>query len=155
MKVFISHKNEDSSTAKEIKDVLSINGISAYLDILDNYNNELKGKELTEHIREKMNDCTDLLVVISEKTKESWWVPFEIGMASQNDFPIVNYLRAGIRLPDYLEYWPRLKNTTDIIKYISVKKKMYDRILEKMTFASTKTVSTERFYQELKSDLLR
>lgn len=41
------------------------------------------GKALTEHIKENLNSCTDVIVVMSELTKKSWWVPFEIGMSAQ------------------------------------------------------------------------
>ena len=43
-------------------------------------------KSFTDHIRENLNTCTDIIVVMSEATKESWWVPFEIGMATEKRY---------------------------------------------------------------------
>lgn len=152
MKVFISHKKEDYLVAAEVLSTLKAQHVDAYLDLLEGQI-ALKGEELTNHIKKRLNECTDLLVIMSEKTKGSWWVPFEIGMASQKDFPIVNYLKAGIILPDYLSYWPRLKNQVDLVKYIQVNKKINEAVkLERSLgkFASVES-QTARFYRELKA----
>lgn len=156
LKVFISHKREDSAVASDVLSILKKNDVEAYLDLLD-YPNELKGQELTDHIKGRLNSCTDLLVVISERTKESWWVPFEIGMASQKDFPIVNYLKRGILLPDYLSYWPRLKDENDLTKYIRISNKVnkeiiLEKAMGKVEFATPES-ATKRFYRELKAAL--
>jgi hypothetical protein len=50
------------------------------------------------------------------------WVPFEIGMDTQLDFPIVNYVPnflgdEKVNLPDYLSYWPKLTKSEDLRKY--------------------------------------
>lgn len=152
MKVFISHKKEDYLVAQEVLRILKAQLVDVYLDLLDGQI-ALKGEALTNHIKKKLNECTDLLVIMTERTKDSWWVPFEIGMAAQKDFPVVNYLKAGIVLPDYLTYWPRLKNETDLLKYIEVKKKLNQTILlEKSLGKFTASESeTARFYRELKA----
>ena len=66
-------------------------GIPYYLDILDSKVTD-SGKELTEHIKKNLNDCTDIIVVISEATRYSQWVPFEVGMSAQKDMPNGNVL---------------------------------------------------------------
>ena len=38
------------------------------------------GKALTEHIKYNLNNCTDIIVVMSENTRYSQWVPFEVGI---------------------------------------------------------------------------
>ena len=83
------------------------------------------GKALTEHIKEKITKCTDVIVVLSENTKNSWWVPFEIGIATERNMRIANYLVSYIKLPDYLEYWPRLKSSGDILKYVETRKEVF------------------------------
>ncbi len=149
MKVFISHKKEDADIAFEVLNSLKSYGVDAYLDLLEG-NLVLKGEELTRHIRKRLNECTDLLVVISEKTKYSWWVPFEVGMSAQKDFPTVNYLKAGVDLPSYLEYWPRLKDTNDLKKYVDTKTIVQKSLTETFEIAES---STEMFYKELKAKL--
>lgn len=156
MKVFISHKNTDQYIARRVLEVLKSQGVDAYLDLLDN-TVVYKGELLTKHIKSKINECTDILVVMSEETRYSWWVPFEIGMATQKDLPTVSYLQSGVELPDYLAYWPRLKNETDLLQYVVTRRYVQQqtiigRSLEQSSF-SNNTSETERFYAELKQRL--
>ena len=82
MKFFISHKQEDAYTALYIEDERTKMGIPSYLGVLDNSITQ-NGREMTEHIKEKLNDCTDIIVVMSRLTLSSQWVPFEVGIAAQ------------------------------------------------------------------------
>lgn len=154
MKVFISHKQEDGPTATSILNTLVTRGAEAYLDLLDGQL-ALKGEALTNHVKGRLNECTDLLVVMSEQTKGSWWVPFEIGMAAQKDFPIVNYLTAGVQLPDYLEYWPRLRNSTDLATYVETKRSVMKRADSRKRSGESVSMASEtaQFYSELRTAL--
>ncbi len=156
MKVFISHKDYDRNIALRVQKVLEEKKVDAYLDLLDDVTTQ-KGEMLTKHIKQKLNECTDILVVMSENTKLSWWVPFEIGMAEQKDLPIVNYLQSGVDLPDYLSYWPRLKNEWDLSLYVDshnkIKQQMLNEGAQHKTIFSSYTSRTERFYKELKQQL--
>lgn len=153
MKVFISHKQEDEIPANYVCHHLKKLGVDAYLDILEG---ELlfDGEELTKHIRKRLNDCTDILVIMSKNTKESWWVPFEIGMAAQKDFPIVSYLINDVELPDYLSYWPVLRKTTDLMKYVDVKNIILNESYDvKKDFFAKNHSKTKSFYNKLKQVL--
>ena len=75
MKIFISHKNEDSLIAKRLDSEFKQHGINTYLDVIDEQISN-NGKALTEHIKNAMNECSDIIVVMSEKTRSSQWVPF-------------------------------------------------------------------------------
>ena len=121
MKVFISHKNVDSQQALMLKSAFEKEGVFTYLDVLDNSING-GGKSLTEHIKGQLNNCTDIIVLMSETTKYSWWVPFEIGMSAQIDMPTASFLKEDVDLPSYLSYWPRLKTTRDVATYVDVRK---------------------------------
>lgn len=161
MKVFISHKKEDSQVAIFIQNVLRSLNVDAYLDVLED-DLLLKGEDLTDHIKNRLSECTDLLVVLSINTKESWWVPFEIGMAAQLDFPIVNYIPnflsdKKVQLPEYLSYWPKLTKSDDLRKYVETRNNVNQQIaLENSSGIYgflNKQSSTERFYKELKKIL--
>lgn len=155
MKVFISHKNEDSALALSILKAFSQNGVTAYLDVLDSSITG-GGKNLTDHIKECLNSCSDIIVVMTEATKHSWWVPFEIGMSAQIDMPTATFLKSEVILPSYLSYWPRLKTISDIDKYVSVRKRTEREIIEKhgrYTFANRKALETSAFYNALKREL--
>lgn len=157
MNIFISHKQEDGVLATYICNELKKLEVNAYLDLLEG-DILLEGEKLTKHIKERLNSCTDLLVVMSDKTQESWWVPFEIGMAAQLDFPIVSYLVNNVKLPDYLSYWPTLRKASDLPKYIKAKNNI---LLENQVFKksynmnkyATKRSKTDAFYKELKKML--
>lgn len=159
MKIFISHKKEDEQVALMVQKTLRGEGVEVYLDVLDNTITE-DGEKLTKHIREKLRECTDVIVILSSKTKASWWVPFEIGMATEKDMPIANYLVNTEKLPEYLEYWPRLKNPLDVRKYVEVKKRVDTQIrIEKALHEGyyqrldSRISDTQRFYAELKKSL--
>lgn len=152
MKVFISHKKEDGLRALLVKQTLDQKGVSSYLDVLDNeITND--GKALTEHIKANLNSCTDVIVVMTETTKKSWWVPFEIGMSAQKDMPTASFLSSDVELPDYLSYWPRLKNVADIATYVDVRKSFESRSLEHYGFSNAAKIDTHAFYRELKQKL--
>ena len=158
MKVFISHKDADSLQALQLKRAFENEGVSAYLDVLDSSING-GGKTLTEHIKGQLNQCTDIIVLMSEATKYSWWVPFEIGMSAQIDMPTASYLKENVVLPSYLSYWPRLKTINDVSTYVSVRKKTERTLNEQYSNFELSSVSNRRkietpiFYENLKREL--
>jgi len=155
MKVFISHKNEDSAQALALQSAFTKNGVASYLDILDTSIN-LGGKTLTDHIKVNLNTCTDIIVIMTENTKDSWWVPFEIGMSAQIDMPTASFLRANIELPSYLNYWPRLKTADDINKYVTIRNQIEDQVKKQYAsyeLSSRRAIETREFYTALKKIL--
>ena len=155
MNIFISHKLEDSDIAKDIAYVLKNISVGYYLDVLDDFIVK-DGENLTNHIREELNDCTDLIVVMSSITKFSQWVPFEIGMASQAYMPTASYLSEHVSLPEFLEFWPRLKTPGDILRYVETKRRTFrdsierrGPVLESWSITNRKN-DLKRFYGELK-----
>lgn len=155
MKFFISHKQEDQGAALLIAGELKKLNIEYYLDTLDNTVTG-NGRELTEHIKQKLNDCTDIIVIMSHATRLSQWVPFEVGIAAQRDLPTATYLRSDVELPEFLEYWPRLKYASEIRKYVEAKKLVdleYSHSFQINQYA-TRPSKTDRFYSVLKRSLL-
>ena len=156
MKVFISHKQEDDIFAKFVHRAFALHGVESYLDLLDE-SIVKSGEALTTHIKNQLNTCTDIIVVMSEKTRFSWWVPFEIGMAAQIDMPTATYLTSRTDLPEYLEYWPRLMSTSDIATYISVRNETAHQIRKNFPYTYTqqslRAIETHNFYKNLKQKL--
>lgn len=154
MKIFISHKKEDATIAEKIAVELEILGTSYYLDVLDPTITQ-SGKALTDHIRKNLNDCTDIIVIMSSRTLTSQWVPFEVGMSAQRDMPTATFLQSGVNLPEFLEYWPRLKAASDIRKYVAARNEVQAEYRTKPTlFEALYSSETERFYSVLKRKLL-
>lgn len=105
--VFISHNWRDSRTAKKAAECLAKHQQKdVYIDVLDR--TEAKGEELGKYIREKVRISSRMMVVLSEATKSSWWVPYEVGVA-QRDEKNGSVLKTNpwIRVPEYLESWER------------------------------------------------
>ena len=159
MKIFISHKKEDERIALQVLHTLQRVGVDSYLDVLDNAITD-DGENLTKHIRNKLRECTDVIVILSSNTKKSWWVPFEIGMATEKDMPIANFLVSYEVLPEYLSYWPRLKNTQDVLKYVEIKDKVKKQIVLEKSLrggyyqrVDDGITDTQKFYAELKKNL--
>lgn len=156
-KIFISHKDVASKQAILIKKEFQKYNIDAYLDVLDS-NIIDDGEILTKHIRKQLNDCTDIIVLISKETKKSWWVPFEVGMSAQINMPTVIFLKDDALLPDYLSYWPILKTERDMEKYVIAQKKTKEQLPKEIDYwfentQNKRSIETELFYENLKKEL--
>ncbi|MDR2234690.1 MAG: toll/interleukin-1 receptor domain-containing protein [Chryseobacterium sp.] len=136
--IFLSHKREDKPACKKIANYLKDAGIDYYLDEDDKElqlattNND--PEKITSSIKKGIKKSTHMLVVISEKTYKSQWVPFEVGYGhaaildkydTQNN---ENKIRLGIltlkdlsekKLPDYLQVGYLIRGIKSINKYIS------------------------------------
>lgn len=151
MKLFISHKQEDSLIAQSIAFELHAIQTEYYLDVLDTaIAND--GEELTKHIKKKIKDCTDIIVIMSSATRYSQWVPFEVGMSAQLEMPTATYLKANVELPAFLEYWPRLRTPDDIRTYVATRKEIKLQYFGS-SFLESKNSYNQRFYKALKSYL--
>ena len=158
MKIFISHKDSDSAEAVMIQRYLTKLGVEAYLDLLDSVTLS-SGKELTDHIKLQLNRCSDIMIVISNATQYSWWVPFEIGMSAELDMPTSSYLSSSTELPSFLDYWPKLKSLSDVAKYVSVRNQVnlemlsMDNHFNQKTLSERRKIETPAFYSRLKLKL--
>ena len=137
--VFLSHKNEDNSACRKIAEYLKDAGVDYYLDEEDAglqlASTENNPEKITESIKKGIIESTHMLVVISEKTYLSQWVPFEVGYghaaildkdASENKRK--NKIKLAILtlqdisekiLPDYLQVGYIIRGTKSINEYIS------------------------------------
>ena len=110
MRIFISHQQRDSDAATRLVSILAKHrDVTTYVDVLDSHLNG-DGDGLAEYLRNEIGKGTHLMAVISENTRYSWWVPFEIGIATEKRLPL-STLALGITptsLPSYLAKWPVL-----------------------------------------------
>lgn len=121
-KVFVSHKKEDAGVANEIAAYLKLNGIDVYIDTIDSQLGR-SGPDLADYIRGQLEKCTQLLAVISPITQASWWVPWEIGVATEKERFLASYVANGATVPEYLEKWPYLRTRADLDAYIRESKR--------------------------------
>lgn len=163
--VFLSHKREDKNECRKIAEYLKEAKIDYYLDELDKDlqqaaaqgNSEL----ITESIKKGIRESTHMLVVVSEKTYKSQWVPFEIGYG--HSAILDKGLQEGIKenkiklsvltlkdiseknLPDYLQVAYIIRGTKSLNNYIA---KVTNR-LEKSLINETRLFSNNQMNHPL------
>jgi hypothetical protein len=81
--MFLSHKHEDKQSCREIAEYLADSEIDYFLDeeddSLQTAVRQGNPEKITENIKRGIRESTHMLVVVSDKTYKSQWVPFEIG----------------------------------------------------------------------------
>lgn len=120
-KVFISHKSEDIQQAESVaKCLANYEGIESYIDVFDSTICGDSG-ELIDYIIEQIESMSGLIAVVSEYTRESWWVPGEFFVAHQNGLLIGTYLLEGTSresLPSFMrDRWPIIENHDELRKW--------------------------------------
>ena len=120
--VFISHKSEDKYVAEYVGNLLKNAGVDIYLDSndigLQQATREQNASKIVSHIEKALTTSTNILVLITEKTKESWWVPYEIGYAKKGKKDIASLLLKNVNdFPDYLEIEKKLRGLEDLKNY--------------------------------------
>lgn len=116
MPVFLSHQKKDADFAKFIYNYLTKYKIRCYIDEFDEVLK--RSNDITRIIMTRISQCTHMLAVVSPNTQSSWWVPFEIGVASQAERRIASMKAATVTLPEYLEIWPVMTKTEHLDHYI-------------------------------------
>ena len=115
--VFVSHKSEDTSIAKEVAETIARCGLTVYLDTWDP-NVDGDGPELVDYIQSVIECCNSLIAVVSRSTARSWWVPLEIGIAITNNLYLGTFLVSSLYpkrdFPSYLWKWPVLRDMDDL-----------------------------------------
>ena len=156
-KVFISHKNTDAAVAERVERRVSNNGLETYLDTIDDALCS-EGPDLADQLLARMGQCQQLIAVVSLQTKDSWWVPWEIGVGSEKRFRMASYSETNVSLPSYLEKWPALHTDEHIDLYCEYSKQTEDNLNRKMAVASTEDHKMEArksefldFHKSLKS----
>ncbi len=117
VKVFISHKMEDTQEAGQVAEYLKANGLGVYLDVIDSQLAK-SGPDLADYIRARLEECTQLLAFISPRTQTSWWVPWEIGVATEKERFLASFVSGSASIPKFLLKWPYLRNQRDLDVYI-------------------------------------
>jgi hypothetical protein len=158
IKIFVSHQNSDTATATAIAvELRRFPDVSTYVDALDMH--LLQGaSDLGAHFRKALADCTHLMAVVSTRTQSSWWVPFEIGMATEKDYPISSYAVENVQnLLDYLKKWPYLRDREDLTKYVdSARRTGRSTLIEdmrKVADAAQRRNYSDAFHRDLKKVL--
>ena len=150
MPVFISHKREDTEKSLLIAKFLKERSVYAYVDALDP--SLQTTDDITSSLMHYISRSTHILAVVSSYTVASWWVPFEIGVASQGNRRITTFELERVALPDFLSKWPVLRTEEDLKDFTDIYKLEVPDAFE--TRASVGTAAdANRFHAALKNVL--
>src|SRR5262249_16721743 len=96
--------------------------VDIYLSDSDEYlqtalmNND--DEKIVKYIEQGMESSTHLLGIISNRTRDSWWVPFEFGADRQRMLRIAQLLlEEVIDAPSYLKIAEILRDSDDLSKW--------------------------------------
>ncbi|MCY3812881.1 MAG: TIR domain-containing protein [Gammaproteobacteria bacterium] len=110
--VFVSHKSDDKGLAMEVYNCIKGLGLGLrpWIDLQDP-NIHGDSARLDAYIKGVISQSASLLAVVTEVTNESWWVPFEVGIAYDQNCWLATFVqdREGVALPSFLSKHPRLK----------------------------------------------
>lgn len=155
MPVFLSHKREDKPKALRIGEFFKSHGIRCYIDVLDP---ELSTtNDITEVIKTRVKQCTHLMAVVSDNTQKSWWVSFEIGVASELKRRITSFDTGKTTLPEFLEKWPVLSSEKHLSLFVKAYKKDVSISLEEAhgaDYSMRGSIKTDQqFHENLKQSI--
>ena len=121
--VFISHSRLDKEKERVFDRASEASNIDYYFDendeelqIADEQNNHLK---VVGCIENGIEMCSHLLGIITENTKDSWWVPYEIGSANGRGRECAHVIDKEVnKLPSYIKAAPLITNRADLRNWL-------------------------------------
>ena len=142
--VFVSHSRLDKEKAREVAHALQASKVDYYFDendaelqLADEQGDHLK---VVQCIENGLSVCTHLLGIITENTKDSWWVPYEIGSATGRAQDCAHLIDEEVtKLPSYIQAARILANREEMRAWLPSE--------------NTKTASASNFIVELSKAL--
>ncbi|WP_183192417.1 toll/interleukin-1 receptor domain-containing protein [Brevibacillus fluminis] len=120
--VFLSHISIDKDAAIKIGEYIMSTGIDIYLDI---YDRDLETamqigdpSAITSSIEKGIANSTHIMCIVSPRTVNSWWVPYEIGFGKKSNKKLSTLLLRSTPIPQFLEVTRVLKGIDDLEWYI-------------------------------------
>lgn len=160
MPVFISHRTADDEIAQRVAHRLRYqHHIDCYIDDIDDELGKARGTPaVTSLIVRRLNQCTNLVAIVSANTVGSWWVPFEVGVARQSPRVITTFTnQQDSTLPEYLLEWPRLRGEQAVDQFAKLyntqQRALNEKVLQKRAMASEQLSVVDQFHYQLKTIL--
>lgn len=106
--VFVSYQHTDRRTALELAEFLDEMGTHVFIDVHDD--SLVLGHEgLEDAMVTAIKNSRTMIIVVSDETQRSWWVPWEIGVATPFGRPkALHKPQTSYNLPDYIRKLKRL-----------------------------------------------
>ena len=117
--VFLSYGHTDKATAWALAQYLDLRDIRVFIDVHDNTLVPGQG-DLDDALMTAIDNSNTMIIVVSDKTQGSWWVPWEVGVSTPSSIPKALYKPKAHRpLPDYLEKLKRLWNSAQAESWVT------------------------------------
>lgn len=129
--VFISHRQTDAAAAGAVAKVLiEVADVDVYLEAFDpKLSTSGNPNTVVSVIDFGLNACTHLVAVVSDNTRGSWWVPYEIGVARNRPVPCAVLPLSNVKdLPEYMRTVDVVKDTYELVGWT---KKLPNRYIYK------------------------
>jgi len=81
--IFLSHSSKDSELLPGVISILENHGGKVYIDKKDPRLPDSVSPETAEILRNTIRDCKKMVVLVSANTKESRWIPWELGLGDE------------------------------------------------------------------------
>lgn len=122
--IFISHISKDKEAAQKISEFIMSQGYNVYLDINDEQLQRAVESEnahaITMCIENGVTKSSHIMCILSEKTKGSWWVPYEIGFGKKSNKIISTLSLKNINdIPPYLKIVENIEGIVSLHKYLN------------------------------------
>lgn len=78
---FVSHSHHDADAVKKVVARLTARELDLYVDLDDPFLAGAANAGLAARLRDRLVECRALLVVVSAKSADSGWIPWELGFA--------------------------------------------------------------------------
>lgn len=125
--VFLSHRTKDDDLADIVAKCIQREGLTVFLDS-EHLNPSQDGPEMGDTIKSCVGRSLSLVALLTDNTKESWWVPFEIGIATTMEKFLSTYTKYMLEAnrPSYLEKWPQVSTHSQLHDWCSYLKQVKD-----------------------------
>ena len=81
--IFLSHSSKDSELLPGVITILENHGGYVYIDKKDPRLPDSVTPETAEILRDTIRQCKKMVVLVSSNTKESRWIPWELGLGDE------------------------------------------------------------------------
>ena len=116
--VFLSYRSADQGTALQLAANLDELGHQVFIDVHDG-TIESDSTNIDQALVTAITKADTMVIVVSDNTQGSWWVPWEIGVSTPFQKPRAMYMASTSKpLPAYLEKLPRLLTATSVNQWV-------------------------------------
>src|SRR5436190_23291754 len=117
--IFLSHSHKDKDLIQPAIAFLRSHGVKVYVDWMDEGMPDVVSGETAKQIKERIKQQKKFLVLVTENSKDSRWVPWELGFADPTkgmdhiaSFPVTE--SGDFTHNEYLRIYPKIQFVSDI-----------------------------------------